>query len=214
MEGDKRWRSICTLSMSLLALVIVLLLSLALCPRFYWSEINQIVVLNNTNETDQYPFSDPFSTYPPSLYSHATHSNDSLSPPSPYSDVTSHLVSPRTESTETETFRDHLSVHIVNVSQHISLYLNLWHINYCVHNDTWTMKTMWIRNGTSTRKKWKNITQQNSNDSCSYITYTDSGTLCWMVLSFFFDDIHFINFSFDSNPLKLHKLLEIRIFAV
>eukprot|EP01083_Nonionella_stella_P273392 927375_1 len=49
MEGDKRWRSICTLGMSLLSLVIVFLLTLALCPKFYWSEINQIVMINSTH---------------------------------------------------------------------------------------------------------------------------------------------------------------------
>eukprot|EP01084_Bolivina_argentea_P118596 210385_1 len=75
MEGDKRWRSICTFGMSLLSLLIVFLLSLALCPKFYWSEINQIIMTNSTITTSHLNYS---STYLPTNFINATEETYSL----------------------------------------------------------------------------------------------------------------------------------------
>ena len=48
MDGSKRWRSICTLGMSGITLFIIFLLSLSLCPEFYWSEISETIDINTT----------------------------------------------------------------------------------------------------------------------------------------------------------------------
>lgn len=55
MDGVRKWRSICTIGMSILLFAIILLLWLSLCPVYYWSDIKQIIHYNYsyTSNIDQ-----------------------------------------------------------------------------------------------------------------------------------------------------------------
>lgn len=166
MEGDKRWRSICTIGMSLLSLIIVFLLTLALCPKFYWSEINQIVMFNSTNNIT-HMYSQYETTYIPTMYLNSTQfdtkSTNSLYKP-PINDINYDKTNPY-----------NLTVHSVTY-QHIGLHLNLWHINYCTQNDTNNTYYKIYLNSTQHRK-FINNSQISTNQTCSFITYKESGII-------------------------------------
>ena len=186
MEGDKRWRSICTLGMSFLSLIIVFLLSLALCPRFYWSEINQIVMFNSTTVITHIDYE---TTYIPTMYLNSTElKNKSLT------EATNSLYQPPIDDINSNTNHDHsnhnpdnpynpynTTVHSVTY-QHIGLHLNLWHINYCTQNDTnhTYYKTYFNLTDTDVPNKNKdrkfiNNTKIATNETCTFITYRESG---------------------------------------
>eukprot|EP01084_Bolivina_argentea_P310879 538023_1 len=168
MEGDKRWRSICTLGMSLLSLVIVFLLTLALCPKFYWSEINQIVMINSTH------------TITPRInYSSSTYTPTYLNTTDQYENNQMLLQSPINQLQLNNDNKDipfNLTKHSVNY-QHIGLHLNLWHINKC--NQSYINDTYYKTYYNYTNYKGRifiNNTNTITNKSCEFITYRQSGT--------------------------------------
>jgi len=188
MEGDKRWRSICTLGMSLLSLIIVFLLSVSLCPKYYWSEINQMVMFNSTTTTPHLDYSS--STYIPTVYLNSTElllentsssiqaTNSLLK--SPINDIASDYDDIHTEELHQDEAYN-LTIHSVTYQQ-IALHLNLWHINYCTQNHT--NNTFWKTYLNANvnppqqlnRRELINNTDIETNLTCSFITYRESGT--------------------------------------
>ena len=168
MEGDKRWRSICTLGMSTLSLIIIFLLCLALCPKFYWSEINQIIL---SNSTQTYYHINYTSTFEPTIYlnttSYINSSTFNQQLQSPLDTITNNNNNdiPHNTTIHTQTY------------QHIDLHLNLWHINYCTKNDSnfTTYKSYKNKSKTKKGRKFINNTHIITNKTCQYITYRESG---------------------------------------
>lgn len=172
MEGDRRWRSICTIGMSFLSLIIVFLLTLALCPKFYWSEINQIVMFNGTETMTHINYSS--STYQPTMYLNSTELNEIKT-------RNSLLQSPINDIIINKNKPYNLTVHHVTY-QHIGLHLNLWHINYCTQNYSNTTYWKIYINQTNLKKNinikdaiFINNTDITTNKTCSFITYRESG---------------------------------------